>query len=174
MQRTRLRRAADRQGVGPPRKKVEVLARWLALAAVATSLSACEQVSSEYATRADAEAAGAIEAGWVPGFVPTAARSIREIHDIDTNEVCLRFELPPEAQHALVASMRQLAPAEVEVLATTCRLRPRWWFEGLIQHQPANDAALNAHIYEASAQAWNTPALVAVDRAGPTVYVWSR
>jgi hypothetical protein len=114
------------------------------------------------------------EAGWVPEFVPVSARSIREVHDIDTNEVCLRFELPVEMHDAFVASMRPLSPEEVEALPKTCRLRPSWWFEGLIEHQPANDAALYANLYEAPVPAWRNTALIAVDEGGPSVYVWSR
>ncbi|MEX2208963.1 MAG: hypothetical protein WEF50_22330 [Myxococcota bacterium] len=143
----------------------------MALNVVAISMSACERVSTDYATRAEADAEGAIEAGWMPEFVPTSARSIRETHDIDTSEVCLRFELPTEDHAEFVDSMRQLQPDEVEALSQTCRLQPRWWFEGLIQHQPANDAALNASFYETAVPRWNTSALVAVDRVGPSVYV---
>jgi hypothetical protein len=149
--------------------------RGLAIALGGLVLAGCERVSQQYASRAEAEAAGAIEAGWVPTFTPASARRIREIHDLDTNDVCVRFELPTsKAQSEFVASMRPLSDDEIEGLSETCRLGPSWWFEGLIQHQPSNNAALHALLYEAPLGAWKTRALIAVDRGSTSVYVWSR
>jgi hypothetical protein len=50
---------------------------------------ACDSLEREsaYATHADAVADDAILRGWIPPFVPESAREIREIHDLDTNEV---------------------------------------------------------------------------------------
>jgi hypothetical protein len=149
--------------------------RGLAFAIGVLVLAGCERVSQQYASRAEADATGAIEAGWVPEFTLASAQQIREIHDLDTNEVCVRFELPTiKAQSELVASMRPLSDDEIEGLSETCRLRPSWWLEGLIQHQPSNDAALHALLYEAPLGAWKTRAFVAVDRGSTSVYVWSR
>jgi hypothetical protein len=46
-----------------------------------------------------------------------------------------------------------------------------WWFEGLIQQQPANDNALNADIYIVDCQTGKVGYL-AVDRAGREAYFW--
>jgi hypothetical protein len=136
---------------------------------------ACDSLEMEraYATHADAVADDAILRGWIPPFVPESAREIREIHDLDTNAVCLRFELAVEEQAAFVAPFRKLDPQEIESLPS-CRVTPQWWFEGLVQQQPSNDAALSADVYEAAVPRWDEGALIAVDRTGSTLYIWSR
>jgi hypothetical protein len=142
--------------------------------AVVLLAGACERPSNSYATHADAVSAGAVAAGWIPALVPATATEIREIHDLDSKEVCLRFDLPIEERRRLVAPLRRLSAQEIAALASRCRLEPSWWFEGLIEQQPANDAALYAEVYEASVDRWGGAALLAIDRAGPSVYLWPR
>ena len=36
---------------------------------------------------------GAIDRGWIPDFVPTSAFNIFEKHDLDTNEMILKFDI---------------------------------------------------------------------------------
>jgi hypothetical protein len=137
---------------------------------------ACDSLEREsaYATHADAVADDAILRGWIPPFVPESAREIREIHDLDTNDVCLRFELPVEEHAPFVAPFRKLDPQEIESLPS-CGVTPAWWFEGLIQQQPYNDSALYADVYEAAVPRWDDDgALIAVSRTGSTLYIWSR
>lgn len=143
---------------------------WVVIVVAAIHVAGCERVSSEYSTRADA--AAAIEAGWLPEFIPASARHIREIHDLDSNDVCVRFELPADDRAALVASMRQLSAREVEGISVTCRLGPDWWFAGRGQRGRGTDLA--ADLYEVQVPAWQRSALVAVDRLGTTVFVWTR
>ena len=38
---------------------------------------------------------GAVSAGWIPEWIPVGASSLREVHDIDTNESALAFDIPP-------------------------------------------------------------------------------
>jgi hypothetical protein len=142
----------------------------LVIAVVVMHAAGCERVSSEYSTRADA--AAAIRAGWVPEFIPASARHIREVHDLDSNHVCVRFELPAEDRDTLVASMRQLSAREIEGLSVRCRLGPGWWFTG--RRQRGHGAGLAGDLYEVAVPAWDAPALVAVDRMGTSVFVWSR
>ncbi len=62
------------------------------LAAVALSgLSCQERVESQYATAAAARAAGAVERGWLPSWLPPDAHEIRDVHDVDTNVVFATF-----------------------------------------------------------------------------------
>ena len=46
--------------------------------------------------------------------------------------------------------------------------RANWWFEGLIQLQPANDGALNAELFSKT----DTNVSVAVDRLSNSVFVY--
>jgi hypothetical protein len=74
--------------------------------------------------------------------------------------------------------MRRLPPTEVETLDARCRLTPSWWFQGLIEQQPANDEALNAEILEVGPP-MNDPSrrqgrlFLAFDRASARAYLWS-
>ena len=45
---------------------------------------------------------------------------------------------------------------------------------GVQDKQASNDSALYADVYDASVPRWPDGAVVAIDRNGPTVYVWSR
>ena len=147
----------------------------LALVASVMGAAGCgEHPSSTYATYADAVAAGSVARGWIPVWVPVEAVNIREIHDLDTNEVCIRFELPNAARVALLEPMHKLPAEGIEVLPASCSLRPGWWFEGLIQQQPANDGALYADVFEAAGASTDAALLVAADSRGPSIYIWSR
>jgi hypothetical protein len=48
-----------------------------------------------YPDRAAAEAAGAIERGWFPEWMPNTAKELREAHDIDTNRSMLALRYDP-------------------------------------------------------------------------------
>lgn len=59
-------------------------------------LVGCGEVADAfYPTVADARAKGAVSAGWIPEWIPNGASSLREVHDIDTNESALAFDIPP-------------------------------------------------------------------------------
>lgn len=51
-------------------------------------------LDASYADVGEAVADGAIARGWIPGWIPPGAINLREVHDIDTNESALVFELP--------------------------------------------------------------------------------
>ena len=51
------------------------------LCAAAPGCSDLDVVTNTYSTLADARAAGAIEHGWLPAWVPAGAHDIREAHD---------------------------------------------------------------------------------------------
>ena len=68
----------------------------LAVCAAAAILSGCtnDVLDASYATQAEAVAAGAVQRGWIPAWVPLEARDLREVHSVDTNESALLFTLP--------------------------------------------------------------------------------
>jgi hypothetical protein len=51
-----------------------------------------ENPVSTFDSYAELEAAGLIERGWVPAYVPRSATDIKESHDIDTNEGWMSFQ----------------------------------------------------------------------------------
>ena len=75
-------------------------------AALVLSLAACsEQVKESYPTWDDARRAGGVERGWIPAFVPSSAREIRDSHDLDSNRQTLRFTVPPSEVPAMVEGL---------------------------------------------------------------------
>jgi hypothetical protein len=132
-----------------------------------------ERPISEYSTLDDAMQAGAVARGWIPNGLPASARSLWEQHDLDTNQVFLRFELPEGDRCSLADGLRlrELSQDEIRRLDVPRPWSRTLWFEGLIQQAPANDAALNARVYVS--QRNDYPALVAVDRLSEAVYVWT-
>lgn len=80
-------------------------------------LTACDDVIDErYATYAEARAAGMIERGWLPDFVPTSATDIHDVHDLDTNAQTLIFSAPGSDVPEMTARFRP-APAEDRAIA---------------------------------------------------------
>ena len=75
-------------------------------------LTAREQPVTEYATRAEAEAAGAFARGWLPALLPRSAHTLREVHDLDTNARWLRFRADSLELATLAARLAPITPAE--------------------------------------------------------------
>lgn len=51
-----------------------------------------ENTRSYFETYEDMKAAGMIDAGWIPDYIPRTATEIHETHDIDTNIVKMKFK----------------------------------------------------------------------------------
>jgi hypothetical protein len=84
---------------------------------IALILSACSEIVDErYASWNEAEQAGAVERGWVPPFVPAAARNLRSVHDLDLNSNRLTFELPPEAVQPMIDRISPVSQLRGEAL----------------------------------------------------------
>ncbi len=85
--------------------------------ASALFISACGDVVDErYGTWHEAKRAGAVERGWVPLFVPTAARNLRSVHDLDTNSQRLTFKLPPQAVQPMIDDIAPLSRVNGDML----------------------------------------------------------
>lgn len=75
---------------------MDSILRWVGLTALVALVCSCTQdvLDVAYATRTEAAAAGAIERGWIPSWIPSEASDLHEVHNIDTNESALAFRLP--------------------------------------------------------------------------------
>src|SRR5688572_22114675 len=76
------------------------MARTLGLVtSVAMALAVCsctdDVLDASYPSQADAVAAGAVKRGWIPSWIPSGATQLREVHNVDTNQSALLFNLPP-------------------------------------------------------------------------------
>jgi hypothetical protein len=136
-------------------------------------LAACgdEVIYRRYATQAAAVAAGEQERGWLPEWVPSTASDLHLESDLDSNEWWLRFHLPVFARDSLQSELESIDVAHVRVSKPWQR---GWWFEGLIQKEPANDGALNADFFRRCCDALKRTIVLAFDRTTPTVYVWTQ
>jgi hypothetical protein len=145
----------------------------LGVAAAVRLCFAAERPVRHYANYAEAKAADALgPRGWIPAWVPATAYDIHDQHAVDSSSRCIRLSLPSTEAEQLQRVLEPLQPHEVESLDATCRLGARWWFEGLIQQQPANGNALNAELHRAPAEAEHS-VFVAIVRVTSSVFIWS-
>lgn len=124
----------------------------LLLAASVGSLlaSACRDldvVTASYATLAEAEAAGAVERGWVPQGLPPGTHELREAHDLDSNRRWGLFSFPPAQSDALRSL---LTPEEMSLAGVRCDIprRIEWWpvlLRGTVDGERIRAAGLRAH-----------------------------
>jgi hypothetical protein len=136
------------------------------------TLSACSNVyNAEYPTYAAAVQAGAVKSGWVPEMVPKTAIDLREQHDIDSNDVWLRFTLPSADKGQIFNNLKKLSDADIMKIKIRYPRKSDWWFEGLIQQSPANDNALNSDIYTFKCHNEKN-GYIAFERNSLKVYYW--
>jgi hypothetical protein len=98
----------------------------LLLTACAAGCRDVAVVTASYATLAEAQAAGAIERGWIPGVVPPGAHDIREAHDPDTNRRWGLFSFTGADVAPLEAVLQ---PEETTLAGVECDIPARieWW-----------------------------------------------
>ena len=102
----------------------------LSASSLAFVLSACdERVEAEYASLNEARAAGAVERGWIPLFVPDSAFAIRDTHDLDTSRQTLRFSVPTQTAIAMAAAQTPLPSGQMESVRTSLS-KAGWSGEG--------------------------------------------
>ena len=102
---------------------------WLVVAAAAIGLSgACKDIdvrTEAYATLAEAQAAGAVDRGWLPRGLPPGTRDLRVAYDVDANRRWGLFDFPPAEGDAL----RALTGSEISLDGLECNPpgRIEWW-----------------------------------------------
>lgn len=135
-------------------------------------LTACgEPPYRHYATAAEAIGAGERDWGWLPSWFPASAKDVHLQGDPDNGRWWVRAKLSRSAADSLRAI---LAPIDAESAPVVLpRRASAWWFEGLIEQQPANDAALYAELFRGAGAAVPRTTIVAFDRLSPDVYVWT-
>lgn len=119
----------------------------LAMCAIGSACGDLDVVTAAYATKAEAEAAGAIAKGWVPAGIPSASYEIREAHDVDTNRRWGLFNFAP-AQSSELRAMLQPTPAAVEGMRSDIPARIEWWpplLRGEMDPARLKDAGLEAY-----------------------------
>ena len=84
-----------------------------------------ETVQSRYDTHALAERNGAIQAGWLPAWLPKTATDVAEVHNIDTNAVMWAAVVPVGQEVSLPANCRSAVRNQL----STPAFKRAWWPE---------------------------------------------
>lgn len=133
----------------------------LALSAACVWIGGCSPAEQEtrYKTLTAAQIAGAVDRGWVPGWLPRNAFNLKEKHDPDTNRSLLRFNFPSSDKWDPASACARIAPDRVRGPA----LKASWW--------PADvaAAATKRHVYYVCAGATE---FMAVDFDGGEAFHW--
>ena len=157
----------------PLDREGEQAMRLLLVGTTVLFLASCsEQPHRYYARVAEAAAAGEDVRGWLPAWLPRSATEVHLQSDLDTNDWWIRANLSSAAADSL-RSLLSRVPAE-RVLVRQPRSGSKWWFEGLIEQQAADDGALHAELFRGRGAPVESTIVVAFDRTSPAVFVWTR
>jgi len=89
-----------------------------------------ESQTRHYPTRSDAERDAAFERGWLPADLPADATDIMESHNLDSNQIWVRFNLSATMPERLL--QRCVIDPEVPLPpARQTRRTAKWWPEAL-------------------------------------------
>ena len=139
---------------------------------IATNFACSEQLNHAYESGAIALSSNEARRGWVPDWLPRQAADIRLQYDLDTNERWLRFKLSAEERAKFAQHLQPMS--EKEIIGLRIR-RPRsadWWFDELIQQQPADDPALNAELFLGAGELVPRRAMIAFERGTQETFVY--
>jgi len=149
-------------------------ATFMLLAAVAggAGLTGCRNVdviTESYASLAEAQAAGAVDRGWLPKGLPPGTRELRVAHDLDSNRRWGLFNFPPAEGDAL----RRQFGAELSFDGLSCRppRRIEWW-PVLLREQLDGERVRSTGLKGYAAA--RNDLIFAVNWAQGRAYYWSR
>jgi hypothetical protein len=119
------------------------LTRALATLALCAPLLGCDDYEAAYPDVSAAQSQGAFSRGWVPPMLPTDARNIVEVHNIDTNRTWGCFDAPsgPSATREKLMAVHARRVTGPVGPAPTKFLVPRSWW-------PASMASEDVEAYE--------------------------
>lgn len=113
-----------------------------------------------------------LQYNWIPTWFPSNATNIYEQHDIDTNEIWIKFEILDDNTTHLMENFNELSHEEVVALHIKTPFMCNWWFKELIEQAPTDDTALYAKIYQGNNQLISNKTYLAIDKASSTYYIW--
>ncbi len=106
------------------------------------------------------------------GWFPATAKEIQLQYDIDTNTRWFRFRLDKEHKNTFIQNFQPVSLEEAKNIKPSAPRSAKWWFEGLIQAEPANDSALNADIYIRNDIKIPEKAYLAVSKTDDSIFLW--
>lgn len=102
----------------------------LSVLALSAPLLRCDDYETAYPDISAAESHGAFSRGWLPPLLPTDARNILELHNIDTNRTWACFEIPSGTgamRAKLEAAQAKRVTGPVGPAPTHFFVRRSWW-----------------------------------------------
>jgi hypothetical protein len=108
--------------------RLKTSAAWAVISLVSSvALMACRDMKeSHYPSLADARRAGAVARGWLPDFLPESSSEIKEIHNIDTNQIWCAFEFSIEETRSLQQHLTAIEPTSVSTVQVRA-VDVAWW-----------------------------------------------
>jgi hypothetical protein len=134
--------------------------------------SCSEQKSEFFVNGVEAQRSQTAKSGWIPQWFPATAKEIHVQYDLDTNYCWFRFKLDKGSKDTFIRAFQPVSWNEVENLKVRAPRSAGWWFEGLIQAQPANDAALNADVFVRNDIKISEKAYLAISRTDDSIFLW--
>lgn len=131
-------------------------------------LAACGRLDvteNRYRDTRSAISAGAIERGWIPVFLPLSANEIIEQHNLDTNEVLLRFLMDQSDIGSIAKSCQR---TERLTITFPRKGASHWWPESLTEKGANLQQRVNGHEYYHC----NDGGFIVVERSGHEVFYW--
>ena len=126
------------------------------------ALTSCGDIVERYYPGYDsANASGAVERGWIPGWLPKSAQNINEAHSIDTNESLLSFEFQTAEWESIPHQCMGIAHSALREPG----IQAEWWPRVLRQR-----ASPTTQLGYFSCE--NGSAFMAVNYAEGHVYYW--
>lgn len=141
----------------------------ISLLTVALLLLGCERLETIETAYQNFEAAAKAKAigngRWIPDFLPPSAADIREVHNLDSNEVWLSFRSSSADLPTVASSCKKVAEREV--------VYPRkspgsWWPQMLTKGHANSPQTNNTYDYYQCKQR----SAMAIDRSRSLVYFW--
>ena len=136
---------------------------------VLTGCRNLDVVTEAYATLAEAQAAGAVDRGWLPRGLPPGTYELRLAHDLDSNRRWGLFNFPAAEGETL----RALIESEIPFDGLTCSppRRIEWW--PVLLRERLDGERIRATGVRGYA-AKGSDLILAVNWAQGRAYYWSR
>lgn len=125
------------------------------LGCLSISCRAAEIETNHYATYSDAIEDGAVERGWLPEIIPTSAYDIQEQHNLDTNQVWVKFKIPVEDQSSLLGIVNRVSTDEVDAVNVVEPKQDGWWFDETAIRQTDEDEKSLDNVYVTKCEGQN-------------------
>ena len=144
----------------------------LILIGIVLYLEYTEQPSTHWNNTSEMNIPDIFQYGWIPSWFPINATNIHEQHDIDTNQVWIKFEILDSNNTTLLQSFKLLEPDKIAIINIKAPFLSNWWFEDLIEHSPSNNNSLHAYIYQGNDDKISKKVFLAKDKLSHTYYIW--